>query len=92
MVPNSVVLNVAVVPLREPDGRRPAGPAAAGDHAARRRRSMLQRDDRDADARRRRITLEELDGDEVVVRIRPRPNGPATARDSRAKCSPRSRS
>ena len=28
MVPNSVVLNVAVVPLREPDGGRPARAAA----------------------------------------------------------------
>jgi small conductance mechanosensitive channel len=68
MVPNSVVLNAAVIPLREPD---------AVDMRARLRAGMtpgelqqlleasLQTPLRDAP----RITLEEVDGDEVVVRI-----------------------
>ncbi len=68
MVPNSVVLNAAVQPLREPE---------AVDLRARLRAGMtpgdlqetlekaLQTPLRDAP----RITLEELDGDEVVVRI-----------------------
>jgi small conductance mechanosensitive channel len=68
MVPNSVVLNVAVLPLREPD---------AVDLRARLRSGMtpadlqeileksLQTPLRDSP----RITLEELDGEEVVVRI-----------------------
>jgi len=82
MVPNSVVLNSAVIPLREPD---------AVDLRARLRADVTPRDLqsvledslhtalRDAP----RITLEELDGDEVVVRIRATPrhaaDGPALA-------------
>jgi small-conductance mechanosensitive channel len=68
MVPNSVVLNVAVLPIREPE---------AVNLRARLRQGMtpsdlqelleksLETPLRDAP----RITLEELDGDEVVVRI-----------------------
>jgi small-conductance mechanosensitive channel len=68
MVPNSVVLNVAVKPLREPDGvnlraRLRAG-MTPGDLQEILERS-LQTPLRDAP----RITLEELDGEEVVVRI-----------------------
>jgi small-conductance mechanosensitive channel len=68
MVPNSVVLNVAVLPLREPEAvnlraRLRAG-MTPGDLQEVLERS-LQTPLRDAP----RITLEELDGEEVVVRI-----------------------
>ncbi len=68
MVPNSVVLNVAVLPLREPEAvnlraRLRAG-MTPGDLQEVLERS-LETPLRDAP----RITLEELDGDEVVVRI-----------------------
>jgi small conductance mechanosensitive channel len=79
MVPNSVVLNVAVLPLREPE---------AVDLRARLRAGMtpgdlqeileksLQTPLRDAP----RITLEELDGEEVVVRIAATPRVAAQGR------------
>ncbi len=68
MVPNSVVLNVAVLPLREPE---------AVNLRARLRRGMTPSDlqellERSLHTPLRhppRITLEELDGDEVVVQI-----------------------
>jgi small conductance mechanosensitive channel len=68
MVPNSVVLNVAVMPLREPEAvnlraRLRAG-MSPGDLQEILERA-LQTQLRDAP----RITLEELDGDDVVVRI-----------------------
>jgi small conductance mechanosensitive channel len=68
MVPNSVVLNVAVQPLREPEAvnlraRLRAG-MSPGDLQEILEKS-LQTPLRDSP----RITLEELDGDEVVVRI-----------------------
>jgi small-conductance mechanosensitive channel len=68
MVPNSVVLNVAVLPLREPEAvnlraRLRAG-MTPGDLQEILEKS-LQTPLRDAP----RITLEELDGEEVVVRI-----------------------
>jgi small-conductance mechanosensitive channel len=68
MVPNSVVLNVAILPLREPDAvnlraRLRAG-MSPGDLQEVLEKS-LQTPLRDAP----RITLEELDGEEVVVRI-----------------------
>jgi small conductance mechanosensitive channel len=68
MVPNSVVLNVAVLPLHEPEAvnlraRLRAG-MTPGDLQATLEKS-LQTPLRDAP----RITLEELDGEEVVVRI-----------------------
>jgi small conductance mechanosensitive channel len=68
LVPNSVVLNVAVLPLREPEAvnlraRLRAG-MTPGDLQEILEKS-LQTPLRDAP----RITLEELDGDEVVVRI-----------------------
>ena len=68
LVPNSVVLNVAVLPLREPDAvnlraRLRAG-MSPGDLQELLERS-LQTPIRDAP----RITLEELDGEEAVVRI-----------------------
>jgi small-conductance mechanosensitive channel len=79
MVPNSVVLNVAVLPLREPE---------AVDLRARLRAGMtpgdlqeileksLQTPLRDVP----RITLEELDGEEVVVRIAATPRAAAQGR------------
>jgi small conductance mechanosensitive channel len=79
MVPNSVVLNVAVLPLREPE---------AVDLRARLRAGMtpgdlqeileksLQTPLRDVP----RITLEELDGEEVVVRIAATPRVAAQGR------------
>jgi small conductance mechanosensitive channel len=68
MVPNSVVLSVAVLPLREPEAvnlraRLRAG-MSPGDLQEILEKS-LQTPLRDSP----RITLEELDGDEVVVRI-----------------------
>jgi small conductance mechanosensitive channel len=68
MVPNSVVLNVAVLPLREPE---------AVDLRARLRAGMtpsdlqeiLEKSLRTPLRGPPRITLEELDGEEVVVRI-----------------------
>jgi small conductance mechanosensitive channel len=75
MVPNSVVLNVAIVPLREPDGI---------DLRARLRpgltpldmQDMLQREIETPMRDTPRIALEELDGDEVVVRITATPERP----------------
>ncbi|HEY8581530.1 MAG TPA: mechanosensitive ion channel domain-containing protein [Capillimicrobium sp.] len=72
MVPNNVVLNVAVVPLREPD---------AVDMRARLRPGVTPADiqrllEEEVDVpllERPRIILEELDGDEVVVRIQATP-------------------
>ena len=68
LVPNSLVLNVAILPLREPDAvnlraRLRAG-MTPGDLQEVLERT-LQTPLRDAP----RITLEELDGEEVVVRI-----------------------
>jgi small conductance mechanosensitive channel len=76
MVPNSVVLNVAIVPLREPEGI---------DLRARLRpgltpldmQEMLQRDIETPMRESPRIALEELDGDELVVRISATPERPA---------------
>jgi small conductance mechanosensitive channel len=68
MVPNSVVLNVAVLPLREPEAvnlRARLRPGMTPSDLQELLESSLQTPLRDAP----RITLEELDGDEVVVRI-----------------------
>jgi len=72
MVPNSVVLNVAVVPLREPDGvdlraRLPADVTPT--ELERMLRESLQTPLRG----RPIVGLEELDGDELVLRIRATP-------------------
>ncbi len=79
MVPNSVVLNVAVLPLREPEAvnlraRLRAG-MTPGDLQEILEKS-LQTPLRDAP----RITLEELDGDDVVVRIAATPRVAAQGR------------
>jgi small-conductance mechanosensitive channel len=76
MVPNSVVLNVAIVPLREPEGV---------DLRARLRSGLTPLDVQEmlrsaVDTPMRdqpRIALEELDGDEVVVRISAIPEHPS---------------
>jgi small-conductance mechanosensitive channel len=79
MVPNSVVLNVAILPLREPEAvnlraRLRAG-MSPGDLQEILEKS-LQTPLRDAP----RITLEELDGEEVVVRIAATPRTAAQGR------------
>ncbi len=79
MVPNSVVLNVAILPLREPEAvnlraRLRAG-MTPGDLQEVLEKS-LETPLRDAP----RITLEELDGDEVVVRISATPRVAAQGR------------
>jgi small-conductance mechanosensitive channel len=68
MVPNSVVLNVAVKPLREPDAVNLRARLRAGMSPGDLQELLeasLQTPMRDAP----RITLEELDGEEAVVRI-----------------------
>jgi small-conductance mechanosensitive channel len=68
MVPNAVVLNVAIVPLKEPAGvdlRARLRPGVTPLDLQRLLEETVQTPLRD----RPRITLEELDGDEVVVRI-----------------------
>ncbi|WP_445149540.1 mechanosensitive ion channel domain-containing protein [Baekduia sp. Peel2402] len=68
MIPNSVVLNVAVAPLREPAGidlRARLKPGATPADIQRRLEQSLQTPLRGSP----NVTLEELDGDEVVVRI-----------------------
>ena len=68
MVPNSVVLNVAVVPLREPAGvelRARLRPGLTPLDVQERLLETVETPVRDAP----RVTLEEIDGDEVVVRV-----------------------
>jgi small conductance mechanosensitive channel len=68
MVPNSVVLNVAVLPLREPEAVNLRARLRAGMSPGELQEILeksLQTPLRSAP----RITLEELDGEEVVVRI-----------------------
>src|SRR5918912_1728283 len=76
MVPNSVVLNVAIVPLREPDGidlRARLRPGVTPVDVQELLQTVI-----DVPMRERpRISLEELDGDEVVVRIVATPEQPA---------------
>ncbi|HUH80065.1 MAG TPA: mechanosensitive ion channel family protein [Solirubrobacteraceae bacterium] len=79
MVPNSVVLNVAVLPLHEPEGvnlraRLRAG-MTPGDL-----QEILERELQTPLREAPRITLEELDGDEVVVRISATPRVTAQGR------------
>jgi small-conductance mechanosensitive channel len=68
MIPNSVVLNVSVAPLREPTGvdlRARLRPGATPADIQQRLERALQTPLRSPP----NVTLEELDGDEVVVRI-----------------------
>jgi small conductance mechanosensitive channel len=76
MVPNSVVLNVAIVPLREPEGidlRARLRPGLTPLDMQEMLRSEIETPMRESP----RISLEELDGDEVVVRISATPERPA---------------
>jgi small-conductance mechanosensitive channel len=76
MVPNSVVLNVAIVPLREPEGVDLRARLRAGLtplDVQRMLQHAVETPMRDAP----RIALEEIDGDEVVVRITAIPEHPA---------------
>lgn len=79
MVPNSVVLNSAVIPLREPDAvnlRARLRPGMTPSDLQELLEKSLQTPLRDPP----RITLEELDGDEVVVRIAATPRVAAEGR------------
>jgi small conductance mechanosensitive channel len=76
MVPNSVVLNVAIVPLREPDSvdlrarlNAEVTPLEVQD--------LLEHQIETPVRDRPHITLEEIDGDEVVVRISATPERPS---------------
>ena len=76
MIPNSVVLNVAIVPLREPDGVDLRARLAAGVTPL----EVQQLLDEGIDTPMRdrpQIALEEIDGDEVVVRISATPERPS---------------
>jgi small conductance mechanosensitive channel len=95
MVPNSAVLAVAVVPLREPQGvdlraRLPA------DVAPSQVQQLLEERVETPMRDRPRILLEELDGDEVVVRIQATPerasDGPKLATEVLAAIAPQARS
>src|SRR3954467_4962760 len=76
MVPNSVVLNVAIVPLREPEGVDLRARLRAG-LTPLDVQQMLQRAIETPMRDAPRIALEELDGDAVVVRITAIPEHPA---------------
>src|SRR3954449_970601 len=76
MVPNSVVLNVAIVPLREPEGidlRARLRPGLTPLDVQELLQNAIETPMRESP----RIALEELDGDEVVVRISATPERPA---------------
>jgi small-conductance mechanosensitive channel len=72
MVPNSVVLNVAVSPQREPDAVNLRARLRAGMTPGE-LQETLERSLQTSLREPPRITLEELDGDEVVVRIEATP-------------------
>ncbi|HEX7300821.1 MAG TPA: mechanosensitive ion channel family protein [Solirubrobacteraceae bacterium] len=76
MVPNSVVLNVAVVPLREPAGvevRARLRPGVTPLDVQERLLESVETPMREAP----RVALEEIDGDEVVVRVAATPQHPS---------------
>ena len=76
MVPNSVVLNVAIVPLREPDSVDLRARLNAGVTPVE-VQELLDKTIQTPLRDRPRITLEEIDGDEVVVRISATPERPS---------------
>src|SRR5919198_421322 len=76
MVPNSVVLNVAIVPLREPDGVDLRARLAAGVTPLD-MQELLETEIETPVRDRPQIMLEEIDGDEVVVRISATPENPS---------------
>jgi small-conductance mechanosensitive channel len=76
MIPNSVVLNVAIVPLREPEGIDLRARLAIGVTPLEVQQLLdehIETPIRD----RPQIALEEIDGDEVVVRISATPERPS---------------
>ncbi len=95
MVPNTTVLSVAVVPLREPQGvdLRARLPAEVSPSDV---QSLLEEKVSTPMRDRPRILLEELDGDEVVVRIQATPerasDGPKLATEVLAAVAPQARS
>ncbi|MDX6692220.1 MAG: small conductance mechanosensitive channel [Solirubrobacteraceae bacterium] len=76
MIPNSVVMNVAVVPLREPTAVDMRARLRAGVTPAEVERLLRERI-RTPIRGSPRVSLEELDGDELVVRIAATPVRPA---------------
>jgi small-conductance mechanosensitive channel len=75
MVPNAVVLSVAVVPLREPAAvslRARLRPGSTPAEIEEQLRTAISTPIRGAPS----VTLEEVDGDEVVVRIAATPSNP----------------
>jgi small conductance mechanosensitive channel len=76
MIPNSVVLNVAIVPLREPDGVDLRARLAAGVTPLE-VQQLLDENIETPMRDRPQIALEEIDGDEVVVRISATPERPS---------------
>jgi small conductance mechanosensitive channel len=76
LVPNSVVLNVAIVPLREPDGVDLRARLSAGVTPLE-IQQLLEETITTPVRDRPQIHLEEVDGDEVVVRITATPEHPA---------------
>jgi len=75
MVPNSVVLNVAVVPLREPAAvelRARLRPGITPLDVDRRLREAIETPMRGAPS----VTLEEVDGGDTIVRVRATPDRP----------------
>ena len=80
MVPNSVVLNVAVTPLREPDAVNLRARLRAGMTPSD-LQELLERSLKTPLRGHPRITLEELDGEEVVVRIAATPRLAAEGRE-----------
>jgi small conductance mechanosensitive channel len=79
MVPNSVVLNVAVTPLREPEAVNLRARLRAGMTPSD-LQEILERSLKTPLRGTPRITLEELDGEEVVVRIAATPRLAAEGR------------
>jgi small conductance mechanosensitive channel len=76
MIPNSVVLNVAIVPLREPDSVDLRARLTA-DVTPLEIQEVLEQSITTPVRDRPHITLEEIDGDEVVVRISATPERPS---------------
>jgi small-conductance mechanosensitive channel len=76
MIPNSVVMNVAVVPLRQPNAVDVRARLRAGTTPAEVERVLSEQIDTPIRGAPR-VTLEELDADEVVVRISATPLRPS---------------
>ena len=79
MVPNNVVLSAVVVPIREPE---PVDVKVKLGRGIRVSQVQAILDDRVKTPTRRsaRVGLEQLDGDDVVVRVQATPDAPMTAR------------